>query len=301
MHSRTLRILAVLVMGACAWSSAWAAEYTVVLAELKGKVEVQRGTAAWEPAVAGSRLAEGDTIHTGFKARAALGFPDGSLVEVQSMTLLALDKINVSGLSTRSRLLLKTGEVKAQVDRLPGARGDFQVKTPTTTASVRGTEINRISYDEGSGTQIRMGGHGLLAVLTPQGRTFLQANRASAVRQMGSTPMTPQAWARIGLLIEALPQGSTDTERQDVRELGVPKVAPGVDGGSSLTNRVGQQPDAVTVFVPPTPVPVVVEAPVTEAPKVDQPGRGSQPPPVTGVETGGTALIDGGSRANRGR
>jgi hypothetical protein len=51
------------------------------------------------------------------------------------MTLLVIEDAK----KLRSRLLLHAGEVRATVQRLPGAFGDFEVKTPTTTASVRGT------------------------------------------------------------------------------------------------------------------------------------------------------------------
>lgn len=255
-----------------------AEELKVVIAQLDKKVEVQIDEGAWIPATAGMKLSAGDRIHTGFKATCMLGFPDQSVVEVQPMSMVQLDKVDVAGVVTRARLLLKTGEVKAQVNRAYGSRGDFQVKTPTTTASVRGTEINRISYDESAGTQIRMGGHGLLAVLTPQGRAFLAANRNSAVRQMGNTPLTPEAWARIQGSVDLLPQGSTAGERADARDLGVPRAGVANDSGSALANRLGTQPDSRTVVVPDrTPPPVVEKPPLIPtplpSPPVDQPGR----------------------------
>jgi hypothetical protein len=111
------------------------------------KVEAQRNESGWEPAAAGMELANGDRIHTGFKAGVTLNFPDGSRLHVGPMTILHLVDIAAGPEGgVRARLLLKTGEVTAQVNRSTGARGDFQVKTPTTTASVRGTRFS-VAYD----------------------------------------------------------------------------------------------------------------------------------------------------------
>ncbi len=125
----------------------------VTVASPLRKVEVQRNESGWEPAAAGMQLADGDRIHTGFKAGVTLNFPDGSRLHVGPMTILHLTDIAVGPEGgVQARLLLKTGEVKLQVNRSTGARGDFQVKTPTTTASVRGTKFS-VAYD-GTATTI---------------------------------------------------------------------------------------------------------------------------------------------------
>jgi hypothetical protein len=113
------------------------------------KVELQRNESGWEPASAGIELANGDRVHTGFKAGVTLTFPDGSRLHIGPMTLLEIRDISrgPGGEGAISaRLLLKTGEVKLQVNRSTGAAGDFEVKTPTTTASVRGTKFS-VAYD----------------------------------------------------------------------------------------------------------------------------------------------------------
>jgi hypothetical protein len=130
-----------------------AAPPVVTVAGIERKVEVQRGGGGWEPATPGMRLQKGDKVHTGFKAGVTLTFPDGSTVRLGPMSFLAFDDFSRdAGKKIRVRLLLKSGEVKAQVMRLPGAYGDFQVKTPTTTASIRGTKFS-VLYD-GSATTV---------------------------------------------------------------------------------------------------------------------------------------------------
>ena len=121
----------------------------VTVANPQRKVELQRNESGWEPAAAGVQLRNGDRVHTGFKAGVTLNFPDGSRLHIGPMTLLQIRNISRGpggeG-AVFARLLLKTGEVTAQVNRSTGARGDFQVKTPTTTASVRGTKFS-VAYD----------------------------------------------------------------------------------------------------------------------------------------------------------
>jgi hypothetical protein len=121
----------------------------VTVASPQRKVELQRNESGWEPAAAGIELRNGDRVHTGFKAGVTLNFPDGTRLHIGPMTLLHIRNISAGpggAGAVFARLLLKTGEVTAQVNRSTGAAGDFQVKTPTTTASVRGTKFS-IAYD----------------------------------------------------------------------------------------------------------------------------------------------------------
>jgi hypothetical protein len=125
----------------------------VTIAGVDRKVEVSRNASGWEPATAGMQLANGDRVHTGFKAGVILNYPDGSRLIVGPMTLLQLTNTAVGPEGgIKARVWLKLGEVSAQVNRSTGARGDFEVKTPTTTASVRGTKFS-VAYD-GSATTV---------------------------------------------------------------------------------------------------------------------------------------------------
>lgn len=116
---------------------------TVTLGDLARKVEVAFGGGAWEPATGGMKLKKGDKIHTGFKAGVTLTFPDGSTIRVLPMSLVEIQDLSRGADNRlRVRIWLRLGELAAKVNRLPGAAGDFHVKTPTTTASVRGTKFS---------------------------------------------------------------------------------------------------------------------------------------------------------------
>jgi hypothetical protein len=116
---------------------------------VKGKVEIQRNGGPWEPAVDGHELQQGDRIHSGWKGSVTATFPDGSNLAVEPMALVAFEQVVYNGAESRSRILLRLGEVRAQVQKMAGAAGDFRVRTPTTTASVRGTAFS-VFYDGSS-------------------------------------------------------------------------------------------------------------------------------------------------------
>lgn len=119
----------------------------VTLSNLSRKVEAQLDRGIWQNARNDMKLATGDKIHTGFKAGVTLTFPDGSRLLVGGMTLLELTNVSrgpAGGVKVMLRLRL--GDVTAQVNRSLGARGDFEIKTPTTTASVRGTKFS-VAHD----------------------------------------------------------------------------------------------------------------------------------------------------------
>ena len=132
--------------GPCLQNSADEPERTgpfVTLGDLRGKVEVALRQGAWQPATPGMKLRQSDKIHTGFKSGATLTFPDGSTVRMEPMSLILLEKFSrADAQGFRVRVFLKLGDVKASVSRLRGSHADFEVKTPTTTTSSRGTKFS---------------------------------------------------------------------------------------------------------------------------------------------------------------
>ena len=53
----------------------------------------------------------------------------------------------------RTEILLKMGEIAAQVNTSEATKSDFRIKNPTGTTSVRGTKFS-VSYDPGSRTSL---------------------------------------------------------------------------------------------------------------------------------------------------
>jgi hypothetical protein len=229
----------------------WAEAITATLVKVMRQVEVQRNGSDWEPAQENTTLSGGDKIHTGFKATATVRFADGTNLEIMPMTLILLQKMEESGNTVKGRVWLRLGEVKAQVGRKGGAKSDFEVRTPTATASVRGTRIETIGYTPGLGTYITMGSEGLLAFQTVWGRVFLGATDSS--QQRNESTQGPPTGAETDFHMantDIGPYGMTTREYQDIEETGVPKTSPETQGGSSSASiPIGTPTNVSNVFI----------------------------------------------------
>ncbi|MDR0402067.1 MAG: FecR family protein [Treponema sp.] len=110
-----------------------------VIRDIAGTVEVMLpGAADWIPAKAGMFIANNASISTGFKSTAVLVLGE-SLVTLRPLTRLTLDEL-IRGQSNDTAVLsLRTGRIRAEVKPPSDGKTEFTVRTPTATASVRGT------------------------------------------------------------------------------------------------------------------------------------------------------------------
>jgi hypothetical protein len=82
------------------------------------------------------------SISTGFKSTALIGLGD-SLVRVQPLSRIRLDALALSKETADVALFLQAGRVRARVSPpAGGGKVNFQVRSPSVTASVRGTEFD---------------------------------------------------------------------------------------------------------------------------------------------------------------
>jgi hypothetical protein len=138
------------------------------LAETQGIVQVQsRSAQGWVTVRrAPLELSSGDSIRTGYKAKAVVELEDGSRVELAGGAELQLREAS----TYRTDLELAAGALKAFVKKLGGTR-IFKVRTQTAVASVRGTEF-RVEVMGGGRTRIDLY-KGLLGVEDKLGQQIL--------------------------------------------------------------------------------------------------------------------------------
>lgn len=154
------------------------------VAEYSGIVQVRAAAyQSWEIVKAAPMdLAAGDSVRTGSKAHASVLFDDGSRIELGengSFTLEASD-------DKRSGVHLNIGALRAFIAKL-GARR-FQVRTPTSVCSVRGTEF-QVAVAPGGHTTVDLF-KGLLAVEDHHGQqVLLHPNERVEVDHRGMGPM----------------------------------------------------------------------------------------------------------------
>ncbi|AEF86499.1 conserved hypothetical protein [Treponema primitia ZAS-2] len=108
--------------------------------EISGKVETKAPGSDWVSAVEGQMIENGTMISTGFKGVALIALGN-SVLTVRPLTRLTLREIRENAGNEQVRLDMETGRIRADVSPPAGGRTDFMVRSPITTASVRGTSF----------------------------------------------------------------------------------------------------------------------------------------------------------------
>ena len=132
------KCLGILILCIAGISSLAAAALTATVTEIAGKVECKLPGKDWVAAKTGDILPAGSLISTGFKSTAILKTESATLT-VKPVTRLSLEELVKSEGTTKTQMFLMAGRVKAEVTPPEGEKAEFKVKSPTATASVRGT------------------------------------------------------------------------------------------------------------------------------------------------------------------
>jgi hypothetical protein len=171
-------VLALMLSGGLFFSQSLCAQETAFFREISGTVEVKApGSAVWKNAVSGDRIEKNSLVSTGFRSTAAIVLGD-SVITVRPVTRLSLEEIVRNQNNEQVNLYLQTGRIRADVKPPAGGKTDFTVRSPTATASVRGTsfefDTERLRVDEGrvqyslsNGRQVYVAGGGMSYVDEP--------------------------------------------------------------------------------------------------------------------------------------
>lgn len=116
------------------------AQEQAILREYSGKVEVLPPGKNWEPAARNLVIARGATISTGFNSYATLDLGT-SKVQVKPLTRMTLSELVRKEGEVTTTLDLRVGRVRAKVEKAEGLQHNFTLKSPVSTAAVRGTEF----------------------------------------------------------------------------------------------------------------------------------------------------------------
>jgi hypothetical protein len=130
-------IVIVLLISILAAGAAFSQNKAVVKRVL-GKVEIQRPGEAWIPAEVGMELPLRATISTGFSSQAVLEI-GSSVLTLRALTRIRIEELQVRGNAAVTGLSMPVGRIKAEVRSSEGLSTDFRVRSPVSTAAVRGT------------------------------------------------------------------------------------------------------------------------------------------------------------------
>jgi ferric-dicitrate binding protein FerR (iron transport regulator) len=117
--------------------------------QFKPQVDIfNRASQKYTTADQGERLFDGDTLATGDDGYAAVQFMDKSLAKVKPNSVLLVNgSVDDETQSTSTRILMEAGEIFMDVD--DATRSDFDVATPNSVATVKGTQFGSSVEDTG--------------------------------------------------------------------------------------------------------------------------------------------------------
>jgi hypothetical protein len=134
----TILVVTAFGLGGGFGNRALAAATTVTV--LSGDVQVRHAARSFVSATDGEVLVPGDTIHTGDGARATLTYFEGSTVSIEPNSELTIETASASSDGSTIVLMQQNfGRTWHVVTKLITGNSKYEVKTPASTASVRGT------------------------------------------------------------------------------------------------------------------------------------------------------------------
>ena len=117
----------------------------IQLAHVEGEV-----TSKGQPLQPGAKLAPGDDFKTGANGYVVIKLADGSTLNLQPGSDMAIDGVRKSPLAPAAdaQFTLKNGRVEATVAKRKAGGARFEVRTPIAVAAVRGTKFRVVADDE---------------------------------------------------------------------------------------------------------------------------------------------------------
>jgi hypothetical protein len=123
-----------------------------IILETSGKVEIKHIGGAWIEAKTGQTLALGSVVSTGFGSRAKISIAGADLL-VEPLSRLSVEELVIRRNVRKTDLNLRVGKVQVEIKKDPALKNDFTVRSPVSTAAVRGTiftfDGKRIEVKEG--------------------------------------------------------------------------------------------------------------------------------------------------------
>jgi uncharacterized repeat protein (TIGR01451 family) len=114
---------------------------------------MKAGSETWQKAEVGMTLQPGDVVKSAYGSNAEITFFDGSTIELEQSTQLAMSElgINENG-STTIRLTQSLGKTISRVKKLADPASRYEVDTPAAVAAVRGSIMEVTVEDDGTTT-----------------------------------------------------------------------------------------------------------------------------------------------------
>lgn len=120
----------------------WKMIASAVIKKVDGNVVVRKsGGQDWAPAVEGVRVSTDDSIRTDARSSCVIAWSRGNIAKLEPLTFITIDELIREEEKEVSRLTLQSGRTVVRAKKLSGEYSEFEVRTPTATAGVRGTKF----------------------------------------------------------------------------------------------------------------------------------------------------------------
>lgn len=116
-------------------------ELLAITQEVEGNVEVSIAGERWVALSVGDAVPIDTRISTGFRSRAVLAIGESTVLTVEPLTRLEIERLAVEEGVERSQMNLQVGRIRGEVERTPERPNEFELRSPVATASVRGTSF----------------------------------------------------------------------------------------------------------------------------------------------------------------
>ena len=175
--------------------SSLSAAVAATLAVLNTDITAQKGGADFVPALDGDLLASGDVVKSSANGRAVLTFFDGSSLTVDTGSVVKVTTLNrLENGGIQLVIEQSLGRTWASVSKLKTADSKFEIRTPTSTAAVRGTAFETVVElrPDGTTSVTYKADDGLVVVTANSGgQTNVSANTEVTIAQNQQAPANP--------------------------------------------------------------------------------------------------------------
>ena len=197
MGSKPVRILlvallaaGVLIPAALILTQQRASAANMTLTILGGTADVARGTGGFSRAADGQVLSAGDRVRTADGGHAVVTFLDGSTIEIEPATTITVIQATAAASGAITiQLEQAIGRTWSSVHRLDRADSKFELRTPATTATVRGTGFLTDVLASGATTVTTTDG---IVEVSAQGTTVVVPAGSLTTVQPSSAPSPPE-------------------------------------------------------------------------------------------------------------
>jgi len=222
---------------------------STVVTVIHGPVELSRSAGDFTPATDGDLLSVDDAVRTGDGGRAVVTFFDGSTIEMEPATTIEIDEVSGDPNGSVAMSVKQTlGRTWTSIRRLLHAQSKFQLHTPSSNSTVRGTGFITEVLPDGTTTVQTFDG---MVNVTAQGQTVVVAAGQITTVSPNAPPADPAAAPsprnrlRFGVLLPAYVAAVDPFGRTCGLVLPGPTVVRQIPG--CLATAAGVQPQLVDV------------------------------------------------------